>query len=447
MNVKVEDVSSIKKKLIFEVPSDQVDKEISKAYKKIGKSAKIKGFRAGKIPLSVLEKYYGGQMEQDVLTSLINATYFKALQDNDVPAVGEPSIVESSGINKGEAFTYEAEVEIKPEVTAKDYTKIALEKEKFVPDPKALEGRLEEMRTSKAQLEVSKRKKAREGDSVVIDFEGFIGEDAFAGGKGEDYVLELGSGSFIPGFEEQVVGMKRDDAKDVEVTFPEEYGQAELAGKPATFKVLLKEIKEKVVPNLDDEFAKEFGVDTLKELKEQLQQSYETQETNRVENDLREKLVGVLIEKNPIEVPEAMIAKQLDYMYENITNRMQSQGMTPQALGITPENFRENYRTTAIEQVSGNLILEAIGRQEEISADPSEIDAKLEEIATMANAPIDMVKKYYAGAEARSGLMAQIAEEKVVGFLLESAKIKEVAPKKAKAAKKKSDEKAEKEDA
>ena len=447
MNVKIEDVSSIKKKLIFEVASEQVDKEIHKAFQKIGKTAKIKGFRAGKIPVSVLEKYYGGQMEQDVLTSLINATYFKALHEHDVPAVGEPNIVESSGIIKGEAFTYEAEVEIKPEVTAKDYTKLSLEKEKFVADPKVLEGRLEEMRTSKAQVEVSKRKKAREGDSVVIDFEGFVGEEAFAGGKGEDHLLELGSGSFIPGFEEQVVGMKREEAKDVEVSFPEEYGQPELAGKPATFKVVLKEIKEKVAPELDDEFAKSFGVDTLEELKEQLQKDYETQETNRVENDLREKLVSKLIESNPVEVPEAMIAKQLDYMYENITNRMQSQGMTPEMLGITPENFRENYRTTAVEQVSGNLILEAIGRQEKIVADESEIDAKLEEISAMANAPIDMVKKHYAGAEAKGGLMAQIAEEKVVSFLLESAKVKVVAPKKPKAAKKKSEKKVEKEDA
>ncbi|MCK4509311.1 MAG: trigger factor [Desulfuromonadales bacterium] len=447
MNVKVEDVSSIKKKLIFEVAAEQVDKEIGKAFKKIGKTAKIKGFRAGKIPVSVLEKYYGGQMEQDVLRSLINATYFKALQENEIPAVGEPNIVESSGINKGEVFTYEAEVEIKPEVTAKDYTKISLEKEKFVADPKAVAGRLEEMGASKAQLEVTKRKKARKGDSVVIDFEGFIGEEAFAGGKGDDYVLELGSNSFIPGFEEQVIGMQREDSKDVEVSFPEEYGQAELAGKPAVFKVLLKEIKEKIAPKLDDEFAKGFDVDTLDELKEQLQTSYETQETNRVENDLREKLIGKLIESNPVEVPEAMIVKQLEHMYENITNRMKSQGMTPEMMGITPENFRENYRTTAIEQVSGNLILEAIGNQEKIVADESEIDAKLEEIASMANAPIDMVKKYYAGAEARGGLMAQIAEEKVIDFLLESAKIKEVAPKKPKAAKKKSEKKVEKEDA
>ena len=209
MNVKVEDVSSIKKRLIFEVAPEKVDKEIERAYKKIGKTAKIKGFRAGKVPTSVLEKYYGAQMEQEVLTRLINDTYFKALDENDVPAVGEPNIVDSSGINKGEAFTYEAEVEIKPEVTAKDYTKLSLEKEKFVADAKVVEDRLEEMRASRAQLEVTRRKKARTGDSVVIDFEGFVDGEAFAGGKGEDYLLELGSDTFIPGFEDQVVGMQR----------------------------------------------------------------------------------------------------------------------------------------------------------------------------------------------------------------------------------------------
>jgi trigger factor len=444
MNVKVEQVSSIKKKLIFEVASEQVDKEIGKAFKKIGKTAKVKGFRAGKVPASVLEKYYGAQMEQDVLGRLINETYFKALQEHDIAAVGEPSIVDSSGIIKGEAFTYEAEVEVKPEVEAKDYTKLSLEKEKFVSDPKAVDGRLEEMRTSRAQLEVTKRKKAREGDSVIIDFEGFVDGEAFDGGKGEDYTLELGSGSFIPGFEDQVIGMKREESKDVEVSFPEDYGQAELAGKPAVFKVALKEIKEKVVPELDDTFAKDFGVDTLDDLKKELQTSYETQEKSRVDNDLREKLVSALIEKNPLEVPEAMIDKQLDYMYENISNRMQAQGMSVAMLGITPENFRENYRETAIEQVSGSLILEAIGLQENIVAEEDEIDAKLEEIATMANAPLETVKKYYAGSEARASLMSQIAEEKVITFLLDSAKVKEVSPKKPKKA---AEKKSKKEDA
>lgn len=448
MNVKVEDVSSIKKKLIFEVAPEAVDKEIVRAFKKIGKTAKIKGFRAGKVPAAVLEKYYGAQMEQEVLGRLINDTYFKALQDHEIPAVGEPSIVDSSGVSKGQAFTYEAEVEIKPQVTAKDYTGLTLEKEKFVADPKAVEGRLEEMRNSRTQLEVSEHEQARQGDSVVIDFEGFIGDEAFAGGKGEDYLLELGSGSFIPGFEEQLIGMRRGESRAVEVAFPADYGQAELAGKPARFQVVLKEIKEKVVPALDDEFAKGFGVESLDELKAELQKSYENQETSRVENDLRERLVSALVERNPIDVPEAMIAKQLDYMYDNISNRLQSQGMSPAMLGLTPENFRENYRATAIDQLCGNLLLEAIGQQEQIVAEEAEIDAKLEEIASMANAPIEMVKKYYAGTEARGGLLAQITEEKVIRFLLEKAKVKEVAPDKlAGKADKKAAKKAGKEEA
>jgi trigger factor len=239
MNVKVEEVSSIKKKLIFEVAADQVDKEIQKAFRKIGKSAKVKGFRQGKVPQSVLEKYYGDQMEQDVFSRLINDTYFKAIVEHKVAIVGEPNIVDSSGVVKGEAFTYAAEVEIKPEVQAKDYTGLSLQKEAFSMDPGLADGRLEELLQSRAQLEVSKRKKAREGDSLEIDFAGSIDGEPFEGGQGEDFTLELGAGTFIPGFEEQLVGMKREEEKEITVTFPEDYGQKDLAGKPAQFKVKL----------------------------------------------------------------------------------------------------------------------------------------------------------------------------------------------------------------
>lgn len=431
MNVKVEDVNSVRKKLTFEVPSDRVDKEIGRALRKIGKTAKVKGFRTGKVPESVVEKYYGGQMEQEVLTRLISDTYFPALEEHDIAAVGEPNIVDSSGIARGETFTYAAEVEIKPEITARDYTGVKLEKEKFADDPQVIESRLEEMRASRSQVEVTKRKKARDGDLVLIDYEGFIDGEPFEGGQGEDFQLELGSGTFIPGFEEQVVGMQRGDTREVEVSFPEDYGQPDLAGKPAVFKVTLNEIKEKVLPELDDEFAKEFGVDTLEDLKSQLAENHRSQERNRIEGDLREQLVKALIERNPIEVPEAMVAHQLKYMYDNIANRMQSQGLTPEMLGLKPETFRVQYRQTAVDQVKGSLIMEAIGRQEEIRADESDIDAKLEEIAEMANAPLETVKNYYAAEDARNSLMAQIAEEKVIRFLLDKAEIKEISAQQA----------------
>jgi trigger factor len=426
MNVRIEEVSSIAKKLHIEVAAERVDKEIERAFQKIGKTAKIKGFRPGKVPLSVLEKYYGGEMEREVLGRLINETYFKALDDHDIPAVGEPRIVDSSTIGRGQGFSYQAEIEIKPQVTAKDYLGIALQKEAFSFDPQVVDGRLEELQASRAELAVSARDQAQSGDSVVIDFEGFVAGQPFEGGQAEDFVLELGSGSLIPGFEEQVAGMQRGEVKEIAVTFPEDYGQKTLAGQPATFRVTLKEIKEKVAPPLDDEFAKGFGVESLADLRTELEASHRNQESSRIDGDLRERLVRELIARNPFEVPDAMIAKQLEYMFSNITNRMRSQGLTPEMLGLTPQTFAERYRDAAIGQVQGSLLLEAIGRQEGIAADDAEVDARLEEIAKMANAPLEMVKKYYAGEEARAGLMVQILEEKVVRFLLDKAQLTEV---------------------
>jgi trigger factor len=426
MNVRIEDISSIKKKLSFEVAAEQVDAEIRKTYQKIAKTAKVKGFRPGKIPQAVLEKYYAPQMEEQVLGRLINDSYFKALVEHRIAAVSDPEIVESSSLEKGKTFSYEAEIEVKPEIEVKEYTGIALQKEKFEPDPKVVEDRLEELRAGRSQMEVASRGQAKGGDFVVIDFEGFVDGEAFEGGKAEGHVLELGSGSFIPGFEEQLEGMTRGEEREIEVTFPEEYGNKELAGKPAIFKVILREIKEKVLPELDDEFAKGFGLESFAKLKEEIETGYRTQEKNRIDGDLRERLMNALIERNPVEVPEAMLSSQLDYMLGNVRNRMQSQGMSLEMLGMNEESFKQMYRETAVKQVQGSLILEALAKQENLKVDESEIDGKLEEIAAMANALLDAVKKHYAGDDARRGLIMQIAEEKVVGFLLEKSTVEEV---------------------
>lgn len=426
MNIRIEELSSIARKLHVEIGAERVDQEIERAFRKIGKTAKIKGFRPGKVPQAVLEQYYGAQMEQEVLGRLINDSYFKALDDHDVPAVGEPRITESSGISRGQAFTYQAEVEIKPQIVAKDYLGVPVQKEAFNADPQVAAGRLEELRASRGQLEVASRDVARDGDSVVIDFTGFVAGVPFEGGEAEDFTLELGSGSLIPGFEEQVAGMRRGEEREIAVTFPADYGQQTLAGQAATFKVTLKEVKEKVLPALDDEFARSFGIETLDELKKQLEESYLREETGRIDNDLRERLVRELIERNPFEVPATLVAKQLEHMYANITNRMRSQGMTPEMLGLTPENFGERYRDNAVGQVKGMLLLEAIGRQEGITVEAGEVDGRLEEIARMANAPLDAVKNFYAKEEARISLLNQIAEEKVVRFLTDQAQVTEV---------------------
>jgi len=430
MNVKIEEISSVSRRLSIDVAADQVNSEISAAYKQIAKTAKIKGFRKGKVPQAMLEKYYQPQMQEKVFTRLINDTYFKALAEHKIQAISDPKITESGELEKDKMFTYAAEVEIKPDVTAKDYSGFTLEKEKFKADPEVVEKRLESMQSSRTEQKVTSRKKVRQGDFVTIDFQGFVAGEAFEGGSADGHVLELGSGTFIPGFEEQLEGLKRDEEKELEVTFPEDYGNKELAGKPAVFKVTVREIKEKVPPKLDDEFAKEFGVETLAELKEKLQEDYQLQEKNRIDGDLKERLMTALIEQNPIEVPETMVSHQLDYMMQNIKNRMQSQGMSMEMLGMNDENFRQMYRDTAIKQVQGSLLLEAVTRQENLSFDDAEIDSKIEQIAEMANAPVDAVKNYYSGEGMRDQLVGQILEEKAIEFLLAQSKIKEVSKEK-----------------
>lgn len=427
MNVQINDVSSIRKMISVEVPAEMVDQEIEKAYKKVAKSAKIKGFRPGKVPRSVVEQYYGPQMEEQALTRLINESYFKVLVDNKIAPVSDPEITETGALKKGKAFSYVAQIDVRPQFDAVGYIGLSLQKEKLVLDSSVVDSRIEEMRSSRSQVEVSAREKAERGDFVDIDFEGFIDEVPFDGGKAEGHQLELGSGNFIPGFEDQLVGATRGADLDVNVSFPEAYGNKDLAGKPAVFKVKVHEIKEKVLPALDDEFAKGFGLESLEELRSKIEENHNLQEKNRVEGDLRERLMEELVKANPIEVPEALVASQLEYMLDNVRNRMKSQGMSLEMLGMNDERFKDMYSDTAVKQVQGSLILESIARLEGIKVEAGEIDGKLSQIAEMSNAPLDAVKKYYASPEARQGLVSQIVEEKVLELILGSATVVEVA--------------------
>ncbi|OQY17378.1 MAG: trigger factor [Desulfobacteraceae bacterium 4572_35.1] len=426
MDVQVEDISPVKKKISVEVSADYVSDEITKAYKKIAKNAKVKGFRQGKVPMNVVEQYYAEQMEREVVGKLINESYYKALVDNDVQAICEPKIEATETLTRGKSFTFEAHVEVKPEVELQNYTGFDLDKEILALDDQVVEDRICEMTSARDSQEVAERDDVQNGDFVTIDFEGFLDGEAFAGGAAQEHVLELGSGSFIPGFEEQLVGMNRGDEKEITVTFPEEYGNDDLAGKEAVFKVKIREIKVKVCAELNDELAKELGGESVEDLRQKVADGYKDQEESRIEEELKERLMTALVDNNEIEVPETMIGRQLDFMKRNITNRLKQQGMTLEMMGMNDESFRDVYRETAIKQIQGSLILEAVGKQENISVDESEIDGRLEEIATMANAPLDEVKKYYAAEDARKNLLAQIEEEKVITYLLGQSNINDI---------------------
>jgi len=429
MNVRIEDLNSVKKKLFIEVPGDVVTAELENAYKKIAKSANIKGFRKGKVPRSILEQHYGPKAEYDTVGALINVSLYKALLDEKIEAVAQPQVVNTGDVVKDQVFQYEAEVEIRPEVVVNEYKGLQLEKEIPSFDDAEVDRQLERMAESKSQLVVTDRKKAREGDTVIIDFEGFVDGVAFKNGSATDYQLELGSNSFIPGFEDQVAGMKREQEKDVEVSFPESYGAKELAGKPAVFKVLLKEIKEKQLPAMDDELAKEFDAETLAELKARLQEQGEKQEQQRIEGQLHEAMMTALIEKNAFEIPDAMVDNQLRYMKDSFAQRLQAQGMTLEMLGMNDETFFTSYRDMAAMQVKGELILDAIANQEKLTIEDSELEAKMQSFADESNAPIEQVQKYFENEQAKAGLKGQILQDKVTKLVLDQAVITEVEPK------------------
>lgn len=426
MNVKVEDISSVKKQLSFEVPAVRVDEEIEAAYKKLAKTAKIKGFRQGKVPRAVLERHYAASVESQVLERLVSDSYFKALQDEKILAVSGPEITDGGVLEKGKPYTFQAQVEVQPEVEAKDYLELPLKKETFKDDETLVSARLEEMRLGNAKLQATDRDVAQSGDTVLIDFEGFIDGVPFENGAAQDHSLDLGSNTFIPGFEDQLVGMKVGVEGEIAVTFPLDYGKKDLAGQDATFKVKIKEIKEKVLPELDDEFAAQVGMGSMEDLRARVKDAYESQERSRIEQEFRDQLVDLLIERNPFDVPESMIKSQLDYMLENLSNRMQSQGMSLEAMGMTPDSFKEIYREIAVKQVKGNLLLEAIALQESIKVEESEIEEKLEEIAEKHNASKEMVMNFYSDESKRRGLVAQLAEEKVIHYLTGKANIEMV---------------------
>jgi trigger factor len=428
MQVTVESLSTIKKKINFEIPADRVGLEIDKAYEEIRKHANVKGFRKGKAPRTYIEKHYSAMMEQDVLKNLFSDTYFKALHDEKLYPVEHP-VVESDELKKGEPFKYSATVEIYPEVTVKDYTGIEVIREKFVMDEEIVDRRIREIQENMAQLKPAEEGRAASlGDFLTIDFMGFIDGIQFENGSAENFQLELGAGKFIPGFEEQIVGMKGGEAKNITVTFPAEYMNRELAGKEAAFDVTVKEIKIKELPAIDDDFAKELGeFETLGQMRARIAEVHEKQERDRIEGDLRERIVKALIDRNPLEVPGAMVEKQLQITLDSTKKRLSMENLSMEMIGLDEEGYKTRFRATAESQVKGALLLDMLAENEGIKVEESDVDEKIRETAEQRNQDYEALKKFYEqNAGARENLKDQLKENKVFAFLKEKAVIKEV---------------------
>ncbi|AEP91818.1 MULTISPECIES: trigger factor [Bacillus] len=423
MSVKWEKQEGNEGVLTVEVDAETFKTALDDAFKKVVKQVSIPGFRKGKIPRGLFEQRFGVEaLYQDALDILLPVEYPKAVEEAGIEPVDRPEI-DVEKIEKGESLIFTAKVTVKPEVKLGEYKGLGIEKDDTTVTDEDVQNELKALQERQAELVVKEEGAVEEGNTVVLDFEGFVDGEAFEGGKAENYSLEVGSGSFIPGFEDQLVGLEAGAEKDVEVTFPEEYHAEELAGKPAVFKVKIHEIKAKELPELDDEFAKDIDeeVETLAELTEKTKKRLEEAKENEADAKLREELVLKASENAEIDVPQAMVDTELDRMLKEFEQRLQMQGMNlelyTQFSGQDEAALKEQMKEDAEKRVKSNLTLEAIAKAENLEVSDEEVDAELTKMAEAYNMPVENIKQAIGSTDA---MKEDLKVRKAIDFLVEN---------------------------
>ncbi len=410
--------------LTFEVDAEKFNEGLDAAFKKVVKTVSVPGFRKGKMPRGMFEKRFGVEsLYQDAIDILLPEAYTNAIEEAGIEPVDRPEI-DVEQVEKGKALIFKATVTVKPEVKLGEYKGIEVEKVDTEVTEEDVNQELTSLQERHAEL-VVKETAAENGDSVVMDFEGFVDGEPFEGGQADNYSLELGSGQFIPGFEEQLVGTAAGEEKEVEVTFPEDYHAAELAGKKAVFKVKVHEVKGKELPELDDEFAKDADdeVETLDALKEKIKTRLEESKKHEAEHTVRDTVVEKAAENAEIDLPAIMIDNEVDRMLQEFEQRLQMQGMNLdlyfQFSGQDETALRDQMKEEAEKRVRMNLTLEAIAKAENIEVAPEEMDAELNKMAEMYNMPVENIT---AALGSLDGLKADIQVRKALDFLVENSK-------------------------
>jgi trigger factor len=428
MAVKNEQIEKNLVKLTFEVSAEEFAKAINKVYVKNAKKFNIPGFRKGKAPKAVIEKYYTEAVFYDeAINMVLPEAYEAALKEADLDVVARPEI-DVEDIKKGEPVVFTALVTTKPEVKLGEYKGIEVEKIDYTVTDEDVDKDIEATQKKNARLISVDDKAIENGDIAVIDFEGFVDDVAFDGGKGEDYDLEIGSGTFIPGFEEQLVGAKAEDKVDVKVTFPEEYHAEALAGKEAVFKVVVKDVKVREIPELDDDFASEVSeFETLAEYKADVRTKLEKAAEDKAKSETENRVVEKAIENAEFEIPNAMLEAQIDNIVRDFSQRLSYQGMNLdmylQYTGQNMEAFRANFNDQAKKQIEGSLVLEAIQKQEGIEAGPEETELYLVDMSKKYNMELDKLKELLGDAE-MANIKQELAVQKTIEMLVNNAVVK-----------------------
>ena len=428
MNCKVEKTKNANEiKLEITVESTRFDEAIKKVYFKSAKYFNIPGFRKGKAPMQIVEKYYGKEIfYEDAFNEVAQEALEEAIKENKLEVVSRPDI-EVTQIEKGKDLIFTAVMQTKPEANLGKYKGIEIKKIEYNVSDKDIEHELGHMQEHNARLISIEDRPVETGDIATIDFEGFVDGKAFEGGKAEGHELEIGSNTFIPGFEDQVIGMNIDEEKEIKVKFPDEYFSKDLAGKEAMFKVKVHEIKKKELPELDDEFAKDVSeFDTLEELKKSIKDRLEKDNEQKQKYEIEDAVIKAVCENVKVDIPSGMIETETEDMLRNIETKLSYQGLKLeqylQMMGKTMEDIRKEYEPQAIEAIKSRLMLEAVIKAEKIEATEDEIVEKMKEMAKNYGKSDD--KEFMENENVRKYIKSGLESEKALEFLVKNAKMK-----------------------
>lgn len=413
--------------LTFTIAQAEIQKGLTTAFNKVKGNLNVPGFRKGKVSRQVFNRMYGEEaLYEDALNAVLPEAYEAAVKEAGIDPVAQPKI-DVDSMEKGQDWVIKAEVTVKPEVKLGDYKELTVEKQDRKVTEEDVDARIKREQEAQAELVIKEDEAAENGDTVVIDFEGFLGEETFEGGKGENYSLELGSNSFIPGFEEQLVGTKAGDSKDVTVTFPEDYQAEDLAGKEAVFKVTVHEVKAKELPELDDEFAKDVddSVESLAELKEKYRAELTETKEKAAEDAKDEAAIRQAVENAEIvELPHSMVHDEVHRSMDEFLNNMQRQGISPemyyQLTGSTEADLHTQFEGEAETRVKTNLVIEAIAKAEGLEATEEDIENEIKELSEAYNMPVDQIKRVLTEDMLKHDITMKKAVELVTGTAKEA---------------------------
>ncbi|OWZ83887.1 trigger factor [Natranaerobius trueperi] len=426
-----ERIDENKVKLTIEVDEDRVEDSLDKAYKKVVKKVELPGFRKGKVPRKILENRFGPEvLYEDALEILVPEAYQEAIEENEIEPVAQPEI-DVEQMEKGEVLKFTATVDVKPEPKLGEYKGLEVEKEKIEISEQQVEDELKRLQEQHAEYEQIEDGEAENGDRLVIDFKGYVDGEPLEGGEAENHNIEIGSDQFIPGFEEQLIGTKPGEEKEVNVTFPEEYPQEQISGKDAVFNVKVKEIKKKNLLSIDDELAKDVSdFESLDELKQDISNRLEQEAKEKGEQQVEEQVVSKAVENAEVNIPEPMIDQELDTMLKEFEQNLSYQGLdlnTYYKMANTDEDsLKEQFKDSAKNRVKRNLVLEAIRDEEGITASEEEVEEEIKKIAESANQDPEQIKEFLELQGKVSQVEDQIATKKAVDLLIDNAVVTEV---------------------